>query len=153
MTDNARPMREMTLGEEIQLYEKESKKLFESENPEYEPSFATCIVYRGSRIIRKALAKIECLTAERDEAVRENKVRKSIELTPIYTCGGHGYEDDDNEDYWCPICHNHLGTHRGYEIVCAKCKQSINSDSEPLFNYRDMLNSERDWSNENELLE
>lgn len=79
-------------------------------------------------------------------AVEDSTLRKGAELTPIYTCGGHGgYCDDDDEDFWCPVCHAHLGTHRGYQTTCPRCDQRINSDSEPLYNYRDMRKSEADW--------
>ncbi|WP_312611343.1 hypothetical protein [Oscillibacter sp.] len=79
-------------------------------------------------------------------AVEDSALRKSTELTPIYTCGGHGgYYDDDDEDFWCPICHAHLGTHKGFETTCPRCGQRVNHDSEPLYNYRDMRESEADW--------
>lgn len=94
---------------------------------------------------------LERLTAERDAAMRRaeaERARKQTKLTPIYTCGGHSLSkdwDDDDEDFWCPICHTHIGTHCGYAAECPKCGQAINTDSEPCYNYRDMKNSKREW--------
>lgn len=92
--------------------------------------------------------KSDLAEAKRREkaAVEDSTLRKGTELTPIYTCGGHmGYDDDDDEDFWCPICHAHLGTHRGYKTTCPRCGQQVNHDSEPLYNYRDMKESESEW--------
>lgn len=85
--------------------------------------------------------------SQRKEQAAEymSSLRKSIPLTPIYTSGGHGHYDDDDEDFWCPICHAHLGTHRGYQTTCQRCGQSINPDSEPCYEYKDMRNSEKQW--------
>ena len=77
---------------------------------------------------------------------RDSKARKETDLTPIYTCGGHGgYYDDDDEDFWCPMCHEHLGTHKGYATICTRCGQHINSDSEPIYEYREMYHSVIEW--------
>ena len=95
----------------------------------------------------------ECTESQRREkaAVEDSALRKSTELTPIYTCGGHGgYYDDDDEDFWCPICHAHLGTHRGFNTTCPRCGQRVNSDSEPPYNYRDMRKSEEEWRGQHE---
>ena len=42
---------------------------------------------------------------------KQQQARKRTELTPIYTCGGHSMSmdwDDDDEDFWCPICHVYI---------------------------------------------
>ena len=97
---------------------------------------------RQNRLAEDALiARVEKAEAERDAAVAENEFRKNRELTPIYTLGGHGYPDDDDEDFWCPVCCEHLGTHKGYLATCPRCGQSINSDPEAIFEYREMKNT------------
>lgn len=108
------------------------------------------LIISGSESARAELAT---MTADRDgwkrraEAAEiDSEKRKETVLTPIYTCGGHGgYYDDDDEDFWCPMCHTHLGTHRGYTTECPTCGQKINSDSEPCYEYQAMYKSGIEW--------
>lgn len=98
-------------------------------------NFASC------EKLQAALSRVE---AERDAAVEENEFRKHTILTPLYTCGGHGYSDDDDENFWCPVCRQHLGTHRGFVTTCPRCGQEINSDGEPCWDYDELRRTEYD---------
>lgn len=85
-----------------------------------------------------AQAAAQQLQAERDAAVEENEFRKKRELVPLYTSGGHGYMDDDDEDFWCPICFARVGTHRGHKKECPRCGQHITEDTDPCWQYANL---------------
>ncbi len=72
---------------------------------------------------------------------QELKLRKSNPIEPIYTTGGHGYEDDDDEDFWCPICHEHLGTHHGWDETCSLCGQTIKQSFDNRYTFEQMASS------------
>lgn len=50
---------------------------------------------------------------------------RSMPIPAICTVGGYECPDDDNEDFWCPVCHSWLGDYRHYERKCQNCGQTI----------------------------
>jgi len=91
-----------------------------------------------------SMIQIDFLLSIIDRQQEEIEKRTSSPLQPIMTYGGHGYsDDDDDEDYWCPICHKHLGTHTGFDLTCVNCGQLIDPKEYHSYTYFDMKTSQK----------
>lgn len=108
--------RKLSLDEEIEIYQKEAKELFDNEQKGCETPFANCIVRRGMRIISKS------------KEIREKFTPKK----PDYE--GDGYDENGNliYDTWiCPNCGKHYEVDYDNYDFCPECGQALDwSDKE-----------------------
>lgn len=68
-------VREFTLDEEIEIYKKEAKELFDNEQEGCEAPFANCIVRRGMRIISKSKEIREKFTPKKANYPNELQIK------------------------------------------------------------------------------
>lgn len=107
--------RKLSLDEEIEIYQKEAKELFDNEQKGCETPFANCIVRRGMRIIRKS------------KEIREKHTPKKPIEKEVIGASTTGYKYKGQ----CPKCSSTVSQYIGN--YCHHCGQALDwSDDNDL---------------------
>ncbi len=118
-------VREFTLNEEIEIYKKEAKELFDNEQEGCEAPFANCIVRRGMRIISKSKEIREKFTPKKPIIgdTFTSKFQESIIKTGKYT------DIASYQSYKCPVCQQSIimfwEAERNEKIYGCKCNENF----------------------------